>query len=179
MKKLIPLTLSLIILAFMPAYAYQSLQEIYDSAEGNGLYDKYVQLNPDVEYLGDLSISDSSNVRIDGKGAIIFVPDEDVALNIHYANVDISNCVIVGGSCAIFFGAGASGDIYCNTITGSTFSGIAVVYPNLEVGVEVWDNIITESFYGLYCVEDYHPRYIGYNTVYDTESFRYAELCPG
>ena len=179
MKKPIPIAIALILTVYVPAFAYQSLQEVYDSAEGNGLYDKYVQLDPNIEYLGDLSISESIKVRIDGKGAIIFGIDEEVAVNIHYADLNISNCVIVGGSCGIFFGAGASGDIYCNTITGSTFSGIAVVYPNLEAGVEVWDNIITESFYGLYCVEDYHPRYIGYNTVYDTESFRYAELCPG
>ncbi|MEE9555195.1 MAG: hypothetical protein V3W18_12975 [candidate division Zixibacteria bacterium] len=179
MKRLVLITIILTLTAYVPALAYQSLQEIYDNADGNGLYDKYIQLNPDLEYLGDLRISDSVNVRIDGKGAVIFGIDEEVAVNIHYANVDISNCVIVGGSCGIFFGAGASGDIYCNTITGSTFSGIAVTYPDLEAGVEVWDNIITESFFGLYCVEDYHPRYIGYNTVYDTESFRYAELCPG
>ena len=179
MKKLVPIAISLIVWINLPALAYQSLQEAYDNAGRDGLYDKYIELDPEIEYVGDLSISDSVKVRIDGNGAVIFVPDGQVGVNIHFADVDISHCVIVGGYCAIYFAGGSSGEIFYNTVTKSSYYGIAVVYPALERGVEVWDNIVTECFFGFYCVEDNHPRYLGYNTVYDTESFRYAELCPG
>jgi len=179
MRKAVELTFCTILLSTSASLAYQSLQEVYENSEGMGVYDKYLCLDPDIEYLGDLEISDGVNVRIDGNGALIFGPDDDIAINVNEASLDISHCVVVGGSCGIYFGQGSSGNIFNNTVIGGFNYGIGVSYPDMERGVYVWDNIIVDSFFGFYCVEEYHPKYLGYNTVYNSGRYRYVEFCPG
>jgi len=178
MKRTVAGVILILLVLSSAVSAYESLQAVYDIAESNGLYDKYLCLDPNVQYLGDLSLSDHIKVRIDGNGAIIFAPEEEIAIEVHQAGLDIFNCVIIGGSCPLFYDSGSEGVIRNNTIIGGSSYGIAVVYPGPK-NVFVWDNIIVGSFIGFYCIENHHPKYLGFNTVYDTGRFRYAELCPG
>jgi len=166
-------------LLFCPAvFAYQSLQELYVQAGPYGEYDRYVELDSTVDYLGDLRILEDITVCLNGNGAVIHVDDYSIGVGVWLGDLDIHNCVLVGGNCGILFSTDASGEIRSNTVTDCQLYGIAVVYPNMQAGVTVWDNIITDSYYGLYCVEYYHPTYIGYNTVFNATMYRYAELCP-
>jgi len=172
--------LLLIILTFMislPAYGYVSLQEVYDAAGPNGDYDKFIVLDPSVEYFGDLYISDQLMVYLNGNGALIHSCDS-MAIFVSGADLTIFNCVIIGGQYGIQFWSNSSGLIFSNTVTGCDSTGIAVSFPNLDKGVEVYDNIITDCAYGFTCIEDFRPAYLDFNTVYNTSIFRYAEWCP-
>jgi len=178
MNKLVIFIVFLLLIFSFPVAAYQSLQEIYDLAEGSGEYDKYIELDSDVEYLGDLNIPYGHNVRLDGGGALIHGIYNNIAILVWGSNLDISNCVIAGGSYGIRFDTLASGTIHSNTITLSDYAGIAVLHQNQQDNVEVWDNIITDCYYGFLCILNLRPEYLGHNTIYNTFTYRYAELDP-
>lgn len=167
-----------IILLIVPCFAYESLQQAYNNAGPLGEYDKCVELDPEVEYSGDLSIYGDQDVCIQGNGALIHGRNYGISIGVWGSRLDVFNCVIVGGSYGIYYGTGAKGETRSNTIADCAECGIAAIYPNFQAGLEVWDNIITDCYYGLYCIEGYHPSYIGYNTVFSTSSYRYAEFCP-
>jgi hypothetical protein len=176
--KIRPLLLVILTLALsLPAYGYQSLQEVFDNAGPNGDYQKYMELDPGVEYLGDLYISDQMMVYLNGNGALIHGGDE-MSIFVSGADMTLFNCVIVGGKIGIQFWSNASGIIFSNTISRTDSIGIDVSFPNLDKGVEVYDNIITDTDYGFTCVEEYRPVYLDFNTVYNTDVMRYAEWCP-
>ena len=177
LKAKILITSILVLSICAPVYAYESLQEVFNDAEPSGDYAKYIELDPQVEYFGDLYIDQQMMVYIDGNGAIIHGSDS-MAVFISFGDLTITNCVIVGGQYGIYFGLNSSGKVYSNTIYQSGTCGISANYQNMDKGVEVWDNIINDCAYGFTCIEEYHPAYIGYNTVYDARVYRYAEWCP-
>ena len=177
MKKNIIIMLAILITA-MPAAAYQSLQEIFDQANGDGEYHKYIELDPATEYHGDLDIPPGLDVRIQGNGAIIWGLDSPKDIRVLASRLDISDCIIIGGNYGIYYDTMSTGSINNNTIVDCNYSGLAVMYHNTNVGVEIWDNIIIEGHFGLFCIEGLRPNYIGYNTIYGTGGHRYGELCP-
>ena len=158
-----------------PAFAYLSLQELFDQAGPYGGYDKYIELDPAEEYIGDLWIDSDVSVRLIGNGALVH--GGIAAITVMYGRLNISGCVIVGGYEGLFYSTSSSGEIYNNTIANCQNYGISVIYPNDNEGVYITDNIITNCYYGIFCIEDHHPAYIGFNTVWNTQSFRYAEQC--
>ena len=178
MKKLLLSAVMAIVIITGPVNAYQSLQEVFNQAGGSGDYDKYLELNPAIEYLGDLNMPNGLNACIQGNGAIIFGVANNTAIRVGISNLDISNCIIVGGHLGIFFDTLASGIINSNTITGCDSAGVTVLYNTSQVVIEVWDNIITDCFIGFLCVEYMQPDYLGHNTVYNAGFYRYAEFCP-
>jgi len=178
MRKLTLFFIVLILAGGTPAIAYQSLWEAYQDAPSYGGYDVYLELDQAIEYEGPLNIVGGVNVYINGNGAIIHGVN-GVSIGVANSNLDIENCVIVGGIGGIYVGPQGSGTINNNTITGMTDAGIRTYYPNQSVGVFIRNNIITDCYYGFFGIEDELPEYIGYNTIYDTWSYRYAEFCPG
>jgi parallel beta-helix repeat protein len=178
MEKNLICIVSLLLIAAIPAFAYESLQEVYNNAGSQGIYDKYVELDPAIEYLGDLNISGNISVRLDGNGALIHGRDNAIAIAVWGSHVDISHCVISGGAYGIYFSANSYGTIYCNTISGCVDFGITALYPNANERTEVYDNIVTDCYHGFYCMELNHPDYLGYNTIFNIQAYRYAEFCP-
>jgi len=179
MRKYWLISAILLLLMLIPEIdAEQSLQEIYIQAGGYAGYDKYIELNPDSSYVGDLYISDGVKVFIDGHGALIYGQPYYTSIHVWGSILDISHCVIYGGYNGIFFDTLSAGTINSNTVVGCNNIGISVIYQDLSEDAEIWDNIITDCRVGFLCLENWHPRYIGYNTVYGMESYRYAELCP-
>ncbi len=176
--------LVVIILLFgsIQAAAYQSLQECYDEASGNGEYDKYVVLDPDIEYYGDLSLYNQGDVCIEGNGARIYADPDDpnpILITCAATNLDISHCIFIEGIGAIYLAANASGDIRNCTMVGMTQAAIRSYSIGENNQVHIYDNIIYGCYDGLICNEFEMPSYIGYNTVYDCTRHRYAEFCEG
>lgn len=177
MRKMMTTAVLVIITMISPAFAYQSLQGVYDAAEpGNG-YDRYIELDPAIEYEGDLQINSLDKVCIKGNGAIIHGNPYMMSVYVLFAQLDISECVLVDGSYGIYYALDSYGTIRNNTIYNATEQGIAIIYPDEERGVEIYDNIITGANYGVLCLEEHHPTYLGYNTVWDVATYRYAEQC--
>jgi hypothetical protein len=179
MIKMVMIATLLIFIAAVPAIAYQSLNEVYANASGNGQYDKYLDLDPAVEYLGDLNVTGGVNVCINGNGAIIHGQSNCPSLCISGSNLHIEDCVMIGGMGAIYIAGDGSITAINNTITGCFESGIRTYYLGNNFLSELWNNIITDCYYGVFVIENERPYYIGYNTVYGITSFRYAEFCPG
>jgi len=178
LRTLLNAVLLLIILA-SPVLAYESLQALYEQTEPQGEYDRYIELDPQIEYLGDLHIAVAENVRLVGNGAIIHGRPYNISIGVFFGALDVSNCVVIGGGYGIYYSTNASGSAFNNTVTGCSEYGISTIYHNDQIGVEIWNNIVTDCFYGFYCIEDHYPACLDYNTIYNTTSFRYAEMCPG
>ncbi|MCP4581800.1 MAG: right-handed parallel beta-helix repeat-containing protein [candidate division Zixibacteria bacterium] len=179
MYKLLILLIAIILIASTPALAYQSLQILFSEAESQGGYDKYIELDPGIEYLGDLRIGSGLNVYLNGNGAKVYAQNNNlIHIGVTGSNLDIQNCILIGGLGGIYFVNEASGTIKNNSISGCIDTGIKIMYPNLGAGTYVYDNIVTDCCYGFYCVEGEHPAYLGYNTIYDAFRYRYAEFCP-
>jgi len=70
MTKILLIIIALLI-AFSPLYAYQSLQEVFDSAQPAEGYDRYVVLDNTIEYEGDLIVTYGQRAYINGNGALI------------------------------------------------------------------------------------------------------------
>jgi len=178
MKGKILLIISIILITGLPVFAYQSLQQIFLAADGQGSYDKYIELDPDIEYLGDLRITGGLDVYLDGNGAYIYAQNSSmIQIGVNGSKLDIQECVLIGGICGIYSVNGGSGTYKNNTITGCTDAGIKVLNP-IIADSHIYDNIITECTDGFYCVEYEHPQYLGYNTIYNMSRYRYAEFCP-
>jgi hypothetical protein len=169
----------IMMLFFLPSvYGYESLQDVYDLAGPQGEYDKFIELDPNIEYLGDLWIGQGVSVRIIGNGALIHGRPYFYSIGINFSRLDISGCVIIGGGYGISFTTDSYGDIFNNTVISCSGYGIGVVNPSNEQTTRVWDNIITDCDYGFYCSEDNPPDYLGYNTIWNCVTYRYAQLCP-
>jgi len=179
MNKILIIVALIVLITCSPVFAYQSLQQIFLDADGQNGYDKYIELDPDIEYLGDLRISGGLDVYLDGNGAHIYAQNSSMLqIGVNGSKLDIQNCVLIGGLCGIYSANEGSGTFRNNTIVGCLDAGIKVLYPNGIIGNYIYDNIITGCTDGLYCVELEHPQYIGYNTIYNVSRYRYAEFCP-
>jgi hypothetical protein len=170
-------TAILICLIASNSSSYQSLQEVYDEAPAYGDFDKYVELDPTIEYLGDLHVTGDIRTRIIGNGAIIYGIGNYIDISVRTGYAEISGCVIEGGGFGIYYSFGASGSIHNNTIFGANLYGIWTNYQDTVDGVYIWDNIITNCSYGIFCIENQRPAYYGFNTIWAIEIYRYAEQC--
>jgi hypothetical protein len=165
-------------IGYVPLMADQSLQEVFDLAEDYAGYDKYIELDPDQIYIGDLVVPAGLKVYIDGNGAIIQGQPYNFSIYVWASLLDISNCVVLDGYYGIYYDTLSAGNINSNTVVGCSYAGITVIYQDMSEDVEIWDNIVTDCDIGILVLENWHPRYIGYNTVYAIQQYRYAELCP-
>jgi hypothetical protein len=163
-------------------WAYQSLQEVYNNAGPGGGYDKLLELDPAVEYGGDLSIPSGVTVCIHGKGAKIFgLSSPNRAIQVYGSGLDIDHCVFVGddvGNDALYFDTTSYGEVINNTIVDFRNAGIKVYYYNVSQGLRVENNIVIGCAYGVYAEENYEPTYIAYND-FRNNGYNYAHYCPG
>ena len=160
------------------AQAYESLQSVYNQAEGNSEYDKYIDLDPEIEYLGDLFIDSGTSTYINGHGAIIHGTTGTRAVWVYASHLDISYCIISGGQNGIHFDTLSSGSIHNNTVVDCDSIGITVYFHDYNQGVEVWDNIVVGGMYGFIRLEEWPTNYLGHNTVYEPSVYRYGDYCP-
>ncbi len=177
MKKAILATIVIVLLIQLPAFALESLRDVYLNAQpGNG-YLKYIELDPNVEYEGNLVISGSDTVRIIGNGAKIFVPVYSYAISVNRSKLDISGCVFINGVSALVYQSSSSGEICNNSFYNFSHSAMKIDHPHPTENVQIYDNIISNCQYGIWALEGYLPGYIAYNIVYNSGAFHYAQLC--
>jgi len=172
-------TLVLTIILSLNAFCYQSLQEVFDQAGPYQDYDKYIELDPLVEYEGDLQIFNGLDVYINGNGAVIYGQPSQLAIGVYSSNLDIEYCVIIGGYGGIYIGNLSSGNIINNTITGCGEAGIRTYYIDRDKETRIWNNIITDCDYGIFGVEEELPDYVAYNDIFNIMEMPYAQFCPG
>lgn len=165
-------------LAATPVYGLRSLQLEYDQATPQGRYDKYMVLDPTEQYIGDLSVPPGHNVCIDGCGAVVIGQADMSAISVSGSNLDIHHCVILGGLNGIVVQDSGSATINNNTIYGAVLCGIKTMALAQNDPTSIWDNIIVNSRYGIYVLEENEPDYISFNTIFDIDSVRYAIFCP-
>jgi len=175
--RLIAIAVSFILMV-SGAFSYQSLQEVYNEAEPGQQFDKYIELDPEIEYLGDLMIFDGMNVYIDGHGAKIYGEHTDLVIGVYSSNLEIHNCVIIGGYGGIYISNLSSGKIYCNTIIGCSEAGIRTYYIDRNKDTEIYDNIITDADYGVFVIEDELPDYVAFNDLHNISQIGYVQYCP-
>ena len=72
MRNTILTAIIVLLLGAIPCLAYQSLQELFNQAQPNGEYDKYIVLDSETEYLGDLRIMSGYDVCVVGVKGIFF-----------------------------------------------------------------------------------------------------------
>ncbi|MBD3168769.1 MAG: hypothetical protein GF307_04745 [candidate division Zixibacteria bacterium] len=179
-KTAVGLLVLLMLTAGATAYGYQSLQEVYDNAGPGGEYEKYITLDPDVDYEGDLFIPYNVTVRIIGNGARIFGSNGQTSIIVfNNSKLDISGCVFIGGGYGICYRNFAGGEAYCNTITAMDTAGIYTQTKDNDNPREIYSNIITDCRYGIITIENNIPFYIGYNIIHDIYFYNYAQYCPG
>lgn len=177
MRKLIISIILIIVVLISPAAAYQSLQALYDTAQPQNGYDKYIELDPAIEYEGDLLINSPDKICLMGNGAKIFGRPYLMSVSVVYAHLDILECTFIGGGYGIYYVLDSYGSISNNTIINCSEQGIATIYFDEDRGLEIFNNIITGSNYGFLCIENHHPSYLGFNTIWDAGTYRYAEQC--
>ena len=79
------------------AWAYVSLQQVYDNAGPGGGYDKLLELDPQEEYGGDLNITGGVTVCIHGNGAkIIGLSSPSRSIRVYGSKLDIDHCILAG-----------------------------------------------------------------------------------
>jgi len=161
------------------AFGYQSLQEIFDNSGPCYGYDRYMVLDPTIEYEGDLDLWTGESVRIIGNGAKIFGNDSTNAIKVYGTGLDISGCVFIGGENALFYMMNAYGKAFNNTVIGADTCGMRTYYRSEDPGVEFYNNIIVDCYYAIGAVEYNLPGYIGYNILYSSIELDYAMYCPG
>ncbi len=177
MKKTVLLIAAVLVFNFqVPVYGYQSLQEVFDNAGAENGYDKYLVLSPHVQYEGDLYISGGERTRIIGNGAQI-IGDTDNSINISYTELDISGCIFIDGYCGLMYSLGSHGKVFSNTFYNTDSSAIRTYYPLSTYNVDIYNNIIENSFYGISAAEDAEPVYVGYNILYNIGMYNYALYC--
>ena len=161
------------------AVAHESLMETYNQASNYGRYDKYLELDPSLPYDGDLVIPSGQNVYIDGRGALIFGGESDISVWVSDgSNLDIQQCIFVGGQIAILFDSLVSGTINNNTIVGTSDAAIRAQLGFDNAETYIWSNIIVDCLFGIYCIDSI-PAYVAFNDIYGIDSLRYALYCPG
>ncbi len=180
MKRIVLSAILLLLFGSIPLMAQVSLQQCYNEAEPNAGYDKYIELDPAMEYYGDLSLYNAGDICIMGNGAKIVVDPDDsnpILITVAATHLDIQNCVFIGGIGAIYCTANASGDIHNNTMVNHSSAAIHTYAIGGTNQLYIYDNIITGCYDGILCIEDQIPSYFGFNTVYDCTRYRYAEYC--
>ncbi|MBD3168410.1 MAG: hypothetical protein GF307_02930 [candidate division Zixibacteria bacterium] len=179
MKKFV-LVCASVLLIYTPSFAYQSLQEVFDNAGPGQGYDIYIELDPEIEYLGDLYIYDGEVVRIVGNGARIHVTPTRQGIVVDFSTLDISGCVFIGGLFNLYYGYNSQGRIFNNTFySPDSLASIGVDYTDWFTDIEIYNNIISGAPYGILATEDNIPEFIDYNIVYNSDFEHYAYICPG
>ena len=182
MRSALLLAVVFLLLLCLPVAAQESLREWYEQAGPNGEYDKFVELDPAMEYYGDLSLYDVGNICIMGNGAKILADPDDqnpILIGVAACRIDIQNCLFIGGMGAIYIAVNSSGTIKNNTIIGTYNTAIRTYTIGDDNELYIYDNIIIDSYDGLICNEYEQPSYLGYNTTYNCTRYRYAEFCEG
>jgi hypothetical protein len=169
----------LALIIFSSAFGLESLHQVYLDAGPGGGYDKYIVLDNETDYIGDLVITSRRTVRIIGNGARIFGQPGVDAIQIFDSKLDISGCVIIGGYASLAYMRNSNGTACNNTLVGAEHAGIYDYYTSIDTHVVIYDNIITGPRFGIWAVENYLPVYIGYDIIDDIMYYPYAQYCPG
>ncbi|KPJ50477.1 MAG: hypothetical protein AMJ41_01335 [candidate division Zixibacteria bacterium DG_27] len=161
-------------------FAAVSLQEVYENAGPGEGYDKLMILDPQETYIGDLWISGYLTVCIRGNGALVTAEGGSCySIAAFGAIVDVDHLVIEADRVGILFGFASSGKVRNNTIVGADDYGIRTYDINLTNGVEIFNNIIVNNTYGIYCDDGYLPEYIAYNDLWNNLEGNYMKYCEG
>jgi len=143
-------------------------------------YDKLVILDGQETYIGDLWISGYLTVCIHGNGALVTAEGGSCySIAAFGAMVDVDYLVIEADRVGILYGFASSGSVRNNTIVGADDYGIRTYDINLGNGVEIFNNIIVNNTYGIYCDDGYLPEYIAYNDLWNNPEGNYMKYCEG
>jgi len=88
-----------------------TLQQVYETAQAVGEYDRYLSLETGVTYTGGILIGkiydpvlqelvgpEGLNVRIEGNGAILDLEGEQICISYCNNKLDIDNCIFINGN---------------------------------------------------------------------------------
>jgi len=88
-----------------------TLQQVYETAQAVGEYDRYLSLETGVTYTGGILIGkiydpvlqelvgpEGLNVRIQGNGAILNLEGEQICISYCNNKLDIDNCIFINGN---------------------------------------------------------------------------------
>ena len=127
-----------------------TLQEVYNSSEPYGEYEKYIILENNIIYEGGIGVFEG-DVFIEGNGAIINLENQGgiwVYSEPNYmASLDINNCTIING---LYYGISYAGNANGN-ITNCNFinNGYGVqVSDSTQINIKN-SNFINNTIYGL------------------------------
>jgi hypothetical protein len=185
MRKMVLFLIPIILLGVNQAFSYQSLQEVFDNAGPGEGYDKYVVLNPFVEYEGDLIIESAGSVRIIGNGAMIFGNQFHRCIQVFDSQLDISGCIIKiigpgGYRVCIAYSTDSYGSVFNNTLISSNYAGVFTDGEHsINPGVEIYDNIMFDCRFSILGYDVLVPVYIAYNIIFESRAYDYAKICPG
>lgn len=159
-------------------FAEVSLQEVYNNAGPGGGYDKLLELDPQEVYIGDLWITGPYHeVSIRGNGALVVPNGNAYAILVYESLLDVECLVIEANIIGLFYSNNSCGTIKNNTITGAADYGIRSTDIYMPSGLEIYNNIIVNSRYGIYANEDYLPGYIVYNDLWNNSEGDYVMYC--
>ena len=157
-----------------------TLQEVFNDAESNGDYEKYLILDPNQIYTGGVGIYEG-DVFIDCQGSIIDLQQQNgiwiYADENYLATLDIQYCNIINGA---YYGLSYSG-ISSGTVTNCNFY-------NNNIGIKPFDyaelhiensNFIDNTTYGLGIISETPTITINYSNSWNNENGDYWENCPG
>jgi hypothetical protein len=185
-RKLLPefsLTFFISVLFLFPiAASAATLQSVYDAADPQAGYTKYLQLDAGATYTGGLTVLASDMVCIKGNGATLDLQTSTIQIQGKGARLDVDHCVIKNGglaSAGYAEGAlsfvGSSGSVVNNTLYGNTV-GIRV-YSTGPGAVTVINNVVVRSsFTGLLCQIGNEPN-VSYNDSWANGTYNYSIDC--
>ena len=157
-----------------------TLQEVYDLAEPQNGYDKYITLDSEEIYEGGLGIFEG-NVYINCQGAIIdLLGGAGIWLfsdEYYTANLDIEYCTIFNGETSglNFMGISTGNISNCNFIS----NDIGLVLMDQSHATLKNSNFIDNETYGLGLITEEPVLEISYSNFWENSEGDCMENCPG
>ena len=166
-----------IILSFIHS---TTLQEAFNEANSQGVYDKYLSLEANTIYYGGLGLFEG-NIFINCNGSVIDLQSQSgiwVYGDENYpCNLDIQHCSVINGE---YYGLNYSGN--------STGNIQNVNFINNDIGLELMDfseveiinsNLINNRTYGIAIITENPVCSISYCNSWNNGEYDFMENCPG
>jgi len=165
------------LVVFIPSYVIAgNLQDLYNACGPANGYDKYLELDPMVDYEGRLTVDSGVMTAIKGNGAqvdlgpygYIFAEGEDTVL-------DIDHVVIYGndGAPGIYYEAASTGTVDSCTVDGCQSGVLAWI----DTVVSIKNSVFTNSTeYGI-AKYDSAKTTITYCDVWNNGIYDFGEFC--
>lgn len=163
---------------FAGAASAMDIQDAYDACGPAGGYDKYLELNPNTTYTGELTVDQGKDSCIKGNGAKVYIDSYGkIMVDGSSTKLDMDHVVVYGHGSGegAHYRNGAKGTINFCTLN------------NFMYGVYVWgasnltlkNSIVTNnSMYGV-AKQDISTIHVSYVNAWGNSHGNYYEYCSG